>query len=83
MAKDFVLGIGITRTTRLLCAITARIKRRIDIGNRGAVGFCYDESLISVTEIESTLMFQLKMGLTLLDTYNTPDATKKRILARH
>lgn len=81
-AKDFVDRIGTKRATRLLCAITARIKRRIDIGNRGAVGFRYDEYSIRVTELERTLMYQLKMGLTLLDTYNTPVAAKKRILER-
>lgn len=81
-AKTFVAKIGIERAESILNAICSRIKRRIDVGNRGAVGFRYDESSIRRTDIEINLMHKLKMGLSLLDTSNKPCAAHQRILQR-
>ncbi|MBB1390161.1 hypothetical protein H5185_12130 [Shewanella sp. SG44-6] len=82
IAKLFVINIGIQRAHRLLDLVTNRIKRRIDAGNAKSFGQFLDESCIRRSPWEVDLMFNIKMGLSLTDDYNTPAAARGRILKR-
>lgn len=78
-AKDFVEKIGISRSARLLNLIGDRILRRQS--KPASIGqFVCDHVRIAPWERE--LMFNLKMGLSLLNDENTPDAAHRRILER-
>ena len=80
-AVDFVKRIGVERAQRILIAIEKRISRRYNAacdGNKVPI----NPEWIRRTQLEVDLTFDIKMGLTLLDDYNTPFAAKARIDAR-
>lgn len=81
-AKDFVSMIGQLRATRLLNLVCGRIKRRADKGNAENPIMYFSESNVRKAQWEIDLEFNLKMGLSLTDDYNTPCAAKSRIMAR-
>ncbi|MFT5724496.1 MAG: hypothetical protein ACI9JN_001615 [Bacteroidia bacterium] len=81
-AKEFVLGINRERAYRLITAICARIERRIYKANTVSTSKNFDWGNIKKSAWETDLIFKLKMGLQLTDTYNTPEAARKRILQR-
>lgn len=81
-AKTLVIKIGNERATRLLELLTARIRRRINVGNSKSFGQFLDESCVRKSQWEVDLIFNLKMGLSLTDTYNTPAAARERLLKR-
>lgn len=82
MAVDFVSKIGIERAQRILDAICRRFNRRYQKA-------CDENPLVPInpewvrnTPLELDLTHRIKMGLTILDDYNTPYAAHQRILAR-
>lgn len=80
-AKDFVAKIGLERASRILSAITRRFDRRF----KKACEVCVtpiNPEWVPSTKLEISLTYRLKMGMQLLDTYNTPAAAKARIRAR-
>jgi hypothetical protein len=81
-AKDFVLKIGQKRSERLLDLVCGRIKRRADKGNAQNPTMYFTESNVRKAQWEIDMEYNLKMGLTLTDDYNTPVAAKARIAAR-
>lgn len=76
-AIDFVNSIGLTRAYRLIDLIGNRASRR----ERKLPAFMGGNFNV-LNEWETDLFFQLKMGVQILDTYNTPYEAKKRILQR-
>lgn len=80
-AKDFVNTIGTERAERILNAICRRLDRRYERAcNQSMVPF--DRDHMRRTSLEVSLLWELKTGLMLNDTYNTPQAAKARILKR-
>ena len=82
MAADFVSKIGIERAQRILDAICRRFDRRYQKA-------CDKNPLVPInpewvrnTPLELDLTHRIKMGLTILDDYNTPYAAHQRILTR-
>jgi len=82
IAKDFVIKIGEKRATRLLNLVTSRIARRIRKGNEQMFGQFLTEDCVRKAPWEVNLTYNIKMGLSLTDTYNTPIAAKQRIASR-
>jgi len=81
-AKDFVLAIGEKRANRLLNLLTFRIALRIRKANEACSVAMFYEGNIRVAEWETNLIHDLKMGICLTDTFNTPLAAKERIQKR-
>ena len=79
-SKEFVLSIGVERSTRILEAVCKRIKRRAK--NGCTFGQFLTEDYVRKADWEVELIFKLKMGLKLIDTFSTPEAARQRILAR-
>ncbi|MEI8659392.1 hypothetical protein [Vibrio sp. Hal054] len=80
-AYDFVKRIGLERAQRILASICRRFDRRYDKA-------C-DSNLVPInrewirrTELEVELTHRLKIGMTLVDDSNTPEAAHQRILER-
>lgn len=80
-ASDFVLSIGIKRAERVLNAICKRFDRRYERACDNGFG-SINREWVYRTELEVNLTHKIKMGLNLVDQYNTPAAAKKRILER-
>ncbi|OEE38306.1 hypothetical protein A1QO_02695 [Vibrio genomosp. F10 str. ZF-129] len=80
-AKAFVLRIGFERSTRLINAIDRRFQRRYKKACINSFSPINPEWIYK-TKLEVELMHQLKMGLSLADTSNTPAAARQRILER-
>lgn len=80
-AKDFVSRIGIPRASVLLDKLAKRFDRRFEkAADEASVPI--NREWIKRTPFEVELTHTLKMGLTLLDDYNTPVAARARIEAR-
>lgn len=73
-AKSFVENTGVKRSARLLTAVSNRIQRRI-------VAAKIDSIYIRKSPWEVELIFNIKMGLQLLNT-DTPQKARERNLAR-
>lgn len=79
-AKEFVVAIGVERAHRLLERVCNRFERRAKLGS--TFGQFLTTDYVKKADWEVSLVYQLKMGLKLLDTVNTPQAARERILAR-
>lgn len=80
-AYDYVSMIGLERATRVLEALGRRFDRRFHAA-------C-DANMVPInpewiyrTPFEVELMHRLKIGMALVDTYNTPSAAHQRIVKR-
>lgn len=80
-ASAFVLHIGIERAERILNAICKRFDRRYERACDNSMS-PINREWVYRTEFEVSLTHKIKIGLTLVDQYNTPAAAKKRILER-
>lgn len=79
-AKEFVFEIGVERATRLLERICHRIERRAKRGS--SFGQFLTTDYVKKADWEVSLIFNLKMGLKLLNNVNCPYAARQKVLAR-
>ncbi|MBT0587935.1 hypothetical protein [Alteromonas oceanisediminis] len=80
-AYDLVSRIGINRAERVLTQLTNRIQRRIYRANQEVIGAFFDDGCIRKSPWEIELNYQLKLGLTLMNT-DGPSQAKARIFRR-
>jgi hypothetical protein len=82
-AKDFVSTIGYDRAARLLNLISSRIDRRIRKGNEAMCVQFLDNTCVRKEKWEVALIFDLKMGLQLLNrTSFAVNDHRNRVIAR-
>lgn len=80
-AMDFVSTIGVERAQRVLNLVCARIERRARLG--GSFGQPLPLDYVRVAPWERTLIYNLKMGLQIINSeYLSPAAAKQRLLKR-
>ncbi|MDK9793768.1 hypothetical protein [Vibrio sp. D431a] len=80
-ASDFVARIGLERAYRLLDKLSRRFDRRY----KRACEQCFapiNREWVRSTPFELDLNHRLKLGIQINDDYFTPEAARKRIIAR-
>lgn len=81
LASDFVEKIGLPRANRLLTMLSKRFDRRYKKMCSNSFSHVNPES-VRQTSLEIQLTYDLKIGISINDTYNTPEAARNRTKAR-
>lgn len=80
-AVDFINKYGAERANRVLDALCRRFEMRYELASQNSFG-PLNREWIYTTKIERELTYLIKIGLSLTDTYNTPENARRRILDR-
>lgn len=81
-ARDLVLRIGRNRALRVIDSLSRRTDRRVRHCDMSGAAFLFTSASIRRSQWEVELFYQLKLGIMLTDTDNTPEAARARITQR-